>query len=407
VIAGGLWTTMVDPNQLENVVLNLALNARDAMPGGGKLTLEASNALLDDQYVLTQPDVPPGQYVLLAISDTGQGMSPDVMERAFEPFFSTKEEGQGTGLGLSMAYGFTKQSGGHIRIYSEVGSGTTFKIYLPRSFQPAADPPSLPHGPSRGGYETILVVEDDRAVRDTVVSMLRDLDYSVLQADSGESALNVLKSGAHVDLLFTDVVMPGPVRSTELAVRAKEIQPNIAVLFTSGYTQNAIVHGGRLDPGVQLLSKPYRREDLARKIRRMLDEGADQQKAGEKAQNADLGRLSILIVEDESESRLALCKLLEALGHDPRGVAGAEDAIDLLKQASFDLLITDLNLPGQSGIQLAERARELQTDIAVILASGAEPATEPAIHPAPVSLLKPFNLDELQAALTTVIQRRR
>lgn len=270
VVAGGLWSTAVDPAQLEHVVLNLAINARDAMNGAGKLTIEVGNAVLDDDYVRAEPGLTPGQYVVLAISDTGSGMSPDTIERAFEPFFTTKPEGQGTGLGLSMAYGFTKQSGGHIRIYSELGHGTTIRVYLPRTFEQAVErsapqPDAMPHG-----TETILVVEDDLSVQETVVEALLSLGYQVLRADNCEAALDIIKSGASIDLLFSDVVMPGAMRSPELAREAKILIPTLRVLYTSGYTQNAIVHGGRLDPGVELLSKPYRREQLAQKIRMVL-----------------------------------------------------------------------------------------------------------------------------------------
>jgi PAS domain S-box-containing protein len=270
IVGGGLWNTLIDPHQLENVILNLAINARDAMEGDGKLTIEIGNAMLDDEYVLSQPDIPAGQYVVLAVSDTGSGMPPEVLEHAFEPFFTTKPAGEGTGLGLSMAYGFVRQSGGHIRIYSEVGHGTTVRIYLPRAFEPEEEFTPVDDGPVTGGNETILVVEDDPAVQSAVVATLEELGYRVLHADDGESALAVIQRGEKIDLLFTDVVMPGAVRSPELAKRAKQILPDLAVLFTSGYTQNAIVHGGRLDPGVQLLSKPYRREQLARKIRQVL-----------------------------------------------------------------------------------------------------------------------------------------
>ncbi|WP_460826483.1 hybrid sensor histidine kinase/response regulator, partial [Massilia terrae] len=271
VVSGGLWTTLADPHQLENVILNLAINARDAMKGSGRLTLELGNALLDDQYVANEREVPAGQYVMLAISDNGCGMPPSVRERAFEPFFTTKREGEGTGLGLSMAYGFVKQSQGHIRIYSEVGSGTTIKIYLPRCHEPEAELTEPAAGRAVGGDETILVVEDDPAVQATTVDILSGLGYRVLKANDGQGALTILQSGVAADLLFTDVVMPGPVRSPELARKAKQLLPKIEVLYTSGYTQNAIVHDGRLDPGVELISKPYRREDLARKIRTMLD----------------------------------------------------------------------------------------------------------------------------------------
>jgi PAS domain S-box-containing protein len=265
-IAGGLWNTFVDPGQVEDALLNLAINARDAMEGQGKLTLEAGNAWLDDAYAATH-DVTAGQYVMLAVTDTGSGMSPEVIEQAFEPFFSTKPEGQGTGLGLSQVYGFVKQSGGHVKIYSEVGHGTTIRLYLPRSRREEDVVTDVDAGPVAGGSETILVVEDDETVRETVVEMLADLGYRVLKAKDAESALSVLSSGVAIDLLFTDVVMPGTLRSPELARIARERRPGIAVLFTSGYTENAIVHGGRLDEGVDLLSKPYTREALARRLR--------------------------------------------------------------------------------------------------------------------------------------------
>nr|WP_293775979.1 ATP-binding protein [uncultured Oxalicibacterium sp.] len=269
---GGLWNTQVDPGQLENVLLNLALNSRDAMNGCGKLTIEIANAMLDDEYIASIPDIKPGQYVVLSVSDTGAGMTPDVLEQAIEPFFTTKPPGDGTGLGLSMAYGFVKQSGGHFKIYSEPGVGTTVRIYLPRSLEREDATPDDMERAVVGGSETILVVEDDKDVQLTVVSLLQELGYQVLKADDAESALSILKSGVHVDLLFSDVVMPGNLRSPELARQAKLLLPNIAVLFTSGYTQNAIVHGGRLDPGVHLLSKPYRREQLAKKVRSLLED---------------------------------------------------------------------------------------------------------------------------------------
>ena len=269
IIAGGLWNSFIDPAQIENALLNLAINARDAMDGNGKLTIEAGNAVLDDAYVRDQ-DIPAGQYVMLAVTDTGAGMPPEIIAQAFEPFFSTKPEGKGTGLGLSMVYGFVKQSGGHVRIYSEVGSGTTIKLYLPRAHQSEDLLVSRDTDAIFGGAETILVAEDDGEVRSTVVETLRDLGYRVLTANDAASALAVIESGVAVDLLFTDVVMPGTLKSPELARKAKERLPHIAVLYTSGYTENAIVHGGRLDQGVDLLSKPYSRETLARKIRQVM-----------------------------------------------------------------------------------------------------------------------------------------
>ena len=272
VIGGGLWNSLVDPAFLENALLNLAINARDAMGGNGRLTIEAGNASLDDVYAAQHSEVTAGQYVMIAVSDTGTGMSAEVMQRAFEPFFTTKADGLGTGLGLSMVYGFIKQSEGHVKIYSEPGHGTTIRMYLPRSMAAeAASGMTRTESEMLGGTETILVVEDDAQVRESVVDTLSGLGYRVLKAADAQSALTVLESGVPVDMLFTDVVMPGPLRSPELARRARVLQPDIEVLFTSGYTENAIVHGGRLDAGVALLSKPYRQEQLADKIRHMLN----------------------------------------------------------------------------------------------------------------------------------------
>jgi len=270
VIAGGLWNTLIDPGNLENAILNLAINARDAMDGKGKLTIEAGNASLDDDYARANSEAAPGQYVLLAVSDTGCGIPAEIIDKVIDPFFSTKPEGKGSGLGLSMVYGFVKQSNGHIKIYSEPGHGTTIKLYLPRAAQ--SEDPLTPAGDTAadGGTEWVLVVEDDEEVRETAVATLHDLGYRVLKAKDAQSALSIIESGVAVDVLFTDVVMPGPLRSPELARRAKARLPKLAVLFTSGYTENAIVHGGRLDPGVELLPKPYTREALASKIRRVI-----------------------------------------------------------------------------------------------------------------------------------------
>ena len=269
--SGGLWPAYCDAPQLEAALLNLAVNARDAMPDGGKLTLEVANAYLDDDYAAGNPDVNPGPYVMVAVTDTGVGMSREIMQRAFDPFFTTKPEGQGTGLGLSQVFGFIKQSGGHVKLYSEVGQGTTVKLYIPKAsgdnvrvLDPAADEQA-----PDGSDETVLVVEDDKDVRAAAAAMICELGYSVITADGPEQALNVLEERP-VNLVFTDVVMPGPITSRELADRARTLQPAVKVLFTSGYTQNAVVHGGRLDDGVELISKPYRRQQLARRLRRLL-----------------------------------------------------------------------------------------------------------------------------------------
>jgi len=270
-VSDALWNSFVDPSQVENAVLNLAINARDAMPDGGRLTVEAVNATIDDAYVRGYPEATPGEYVMIAVSDTGTGIAPEILGRVFEPFFSTKDETRGTGLGLSMVYGFVRQSGGHVRIDSEPGHGTTVRLYLPREHAPeAVAREAMSHGASIGGAETILVAEDDGGVRDIVVGTLEELGYHVLMAGDASAALGLIESGRKIDLLFTDVVMPGPLKSPELAQIIKRRFPGTAVLFTSGYTENSTAAGGRLDPDVDLLPKPYTRDDLAEKIRHVL-----------------------------------------------------------------------------------------------------------------------------------------
>jgi signal transduction histidine kinase len=265
--SGSLWNTFIDPTQFESAILNLALNARDAMPEEGHLTLELANVSLDEAYAGRHAEVSPGQYVMVAVTDTGTGMPAEIVARAFDPFFTTKEVGKGTGLGLSQVYGFAKQTGGHVKIYSEPGHGTTVKLYLPRANASAS---TTFQGPSLGdlsGSETVLVAEDDEDVRVTVTAMLRELGYRVLEAATGDAALAILETSERVDLLFTDVVMPGSVTSRALVTSARARRPTLKVLYTSGYTENAIVHNGRLDEGVQLISKPYGREQLAAKLR--------------------------------------------------------------------------------------------------------------------------------------------
>jgi len=271
VVAGGLWNTVADPAQVESAVLNLAINARDAMPDGGRLTIEITNATLDDAYVRQIDDLNPGQYVLIAVSDTGEGMPADVRARVFEPFFTTKTDGKGTGLGLSMVYGFVRQSSGHVQIYSEPGQGTTVKIYLPRAHQPETSPVRTDEGQDGAGRgQTILVVEDDDNVRASVVGLLETLGYRCREAADAQQALETLRADPAVDLIFSDVVMPGPLKTRDFASQVEAMSPGLPILFTSGYTDNAIVHQGRLDPGVALLSKPYTRGDLARKVAQML-----------------------------------------------------------------------------------------------------------------------------------------
>jgi PAS domain S-box-containing protein len=274
VLAAGLWRSFADSSQLENAVLNLALNARDAMPDGGKLTIETANCFLDQAYVSSLPEpVEPGQYVMIAIADTGVGMDQATVERAFDPFFTTKEVGKGTGLGLSQVYGFVRQSGGHVKIYSEAGEGTTVKIYLRRHTggdDRAAEPKPSDDTARAIGTETILIVEDDDALRDYTIEILSELGYGVLAARDGRSALQLLDRNA-VDLLFTDVVMPGGMNGRELADEAVRRRPGLKVLFTTGYTRNAIVHHGRLDAGVHMIGKPFSFAELGAKVRTLLD----------------------------------------------------------------------------------------------------------------------------------------
>ncbi|MDO9712237.1 PAS domain S-box protein [Paracraurococcus lichenis] len=272
VLAGGLWRTCVDPNQLENAVLNLAVNARDAMPDGGRLTLETGNVLLDESYAAAQPDVTPGQYVMVAVSDTGTGMSEEVMRKAFEPFFTTKPEGRGTGLGLSQVFGFVKQSGGHIKLYSELGRGTTVKIYLPRHLAEGDREvvAELPYADVPRGSETILVVEDHDNVREYVTNALGHLGYRVLEAAEGRRALEILADHPEVALLLTDVGLPG-INGRHLADQARQRAPGMRVVFMTAYARNAIGHHGLLDVGIHLLPKPFTVDALARKLREVLD----------------------------------------------------------------------------------------------------------------------------------------
>jgi signal transduction histidine kinase/CheY-like chemotaxis protein len=401
IVSGGLWNTLIDPNQVENAILNLAINARDAMPDGGKLTIELANAFLDETYAAHHAEVAPGQYVMLAVSDTGAGMSPEVVARVFDPFFTTKPEGKGTGLGLSQVYGFVKQSGGHVKIYSERGQGTTVKIYLPRTRKPQEGLEPVAMTDVAGGHETILVVEDDAAVRGAVVDILSDLGYAVLKAESAGQGLAVIGSGAKIDLLFTDVVMPGPINTREFARRAQEMRPGLKVLYTSGYTQNAIVHNGRLDDDAFLLSKPYRKDELARKLRSLLD-GAP---AGTPpAAGSPAMRRKVLVVEDVGLIRMTTVDMVQESGFDTAEAGDGAEALAILQNdPDIDILLTDLGLPGMNGRQLMEEALRLRPELKIIVASGY--STESGTGGSPggvVTLTKPFDFHALRRALAAV-----
>jgi signal transduction histidine kinase/ActR/RegA family two-component response regulator len=272
VLGGGLWLTLTDPAQLETSILNLCVNARDAMPEGGRLTLETANCHLDDRYARLHPGVPSGQYVLIAVTDTGTGMEPEVAAKAFDPFFTTKETGKGTGLGLSQVFGFVKQSGGHVKIYSEIGQGTTIKVYLPRYYGEAKEKQAV--APTGGaelkGSETILVVEDDANVLALTATSLRDLGYTVIEAPHANDALAQLRNGTQVQLLLTDIVMPD-VTGRKLAEQALALSPGLKVLFMTGFTRNAVVHNGVLDAGVHFLAKPFTLDELSRKVREAIE----------------------------------------------------------------------------------------------------------------------------------------
>ena len=262
---------LIDPSQLSTAILNLALNARDAMPNGGKLTLETKNVVLDENYVSMNSEVSPGNYVMIAVSDTGKGIPGSLLDKVFEPFFTTKDVGKGSGLGLSMVYGFVKQSNGHIKIYSEQGHGTTVKLYLPQAAD-VADVPATETGISGSEYgdESILIVEDDALVRQYVVTQISRFGYHTLAASNAAEGLAIIDGAERIDLLFTDVIMPGGMNGRQFATEALKRRPALKVLYTSGYTDNAIVHHGQLDAGVLLLPKPYLSSDLARMIRTAL-----------------------------------------------------------------------------------------------------------------------------------------
>ena len=277
VTAGGLWQTLCDPHQLESAILNLAINARDAMPDGGKLTIETCNAHLDNAYAAQQRDLRPGQYICICVTDTGTGMSADIIAKAFEPFFTTKPIGQGTGLGLSMIYGFARQSEGYARLYSEPGQGTTVKLYLPRYYGEAEEDETLSgglgdeHRAEQG--EVVLVVEDETAVRDLVVEVLQELGYRAVEAADGLAGLKLLQSDMRVDLLVTDIGLPG-LNGRQLADHARERRPGLRVLFMTGYAENAAVANGFLDPGMEMITKPFAIDVLATRIRDMIERGA-------------------------------------------------------------------------------------------------------------------------------------
>jgi signal transduction histidine kinase/DNA-binding response OmpR family regulator len=385
VLAAGLWPVRADPHQLENAILNLAINARDAMPEGGGLTIEASNGFLDDAYAAANSEVTPGQYVMIAVTDTGVGMTPDVLARAVEPFFTTKPPGHSTGLGLSMVYGFAKQSGGHFKLYSEPGQGTTARLYIPRSLAvPVSQPAEIKDAEPAHG-ELVLVVEDDATVRATATEALLGLGYRTLEAASASAALELLRAGNKPDILFTDVIMPGQPTARQLAEEARRLVPSLAVVFTSGYTANAIVHGGQLDPGVTLVSKPWRIGELARRLRAAL---------AEVRRPHPPRPLRVLLVEDDPLVRMTTADLLADLGHEVMEAESGEAALRIMESPA-DLLVTDYGLPDMDGLTLAARLRERYPKMPVVIATGHQARAVPDV----IWLEKPYD----QAALRRTV----
>lgn len=397
IAAGGLWNSMVDPVRLETAVLNLALNARDAMEGSGKLTIEVGNAFLDETYSRANRDVAPGQYVMLAVTDTGSGIDREIQDLVFEPFFTTKPQGKGTGLGLSMVYGFVKQSGGHVKIYSEISQGTTVRLYLPRIDQNEDLVVNVDAGPVAGGTETILVAEDDEEVRAIVVEMLSDLGYRVLTAKDAASAISVIESGVPIDLLFTDVVMPGKLRSPEMARMARARLPGLAVLFTSGYTENSIVHEGRLDAGIELLSKPYTREALARKLRAVLARA----KASDEGPAAVTPRraLRVLLCEDDPIIRLNTAEFLAEAGMIVTEAGSGAAAMAALEREAPDVCVIDVGLPDMSGVDLARLVRAVLPLAPVVFATGNRDVAEAHDMDRVEIVGKPYDHDDLCASI--------
>jgi signal transduction histidine kinase/CheY-like chemotaxis protein len=373
VVASDAWNARIDPGPLENAILNLALNARDAMPDGGTVRIEVSNATLDRRYAALHPEVTPGAYVLIAVADTGTGMPADVVAHAFDPFFTTKLEGRGTGLGLSMVYGFVRQSNGHIRIDSAIGQGTSVKLYLPRTLDPVVESaPEVAH--PAVGDERILVVEDNEEVRRAVVDMLEGWGYRVVAAENPDIAAGLLEKDSAFDLLFTDIVMPGTISAMQLTKIAQERRPGIGVLLTSGYARDLIPkHDGLEFP---MIVKPYRSDELAGRVRAVLAARHRPAAAAAAGKTPPLPSRTdhprrVLFVEDEVVLRMSTVDMLERLGCVVAAAGSGEQALEILGEGrDFDLLLTDLGLPGMTGEQLAAEVQRRFPNLPVIIASG-------------------------------------
>jgi signal transduction histidine kinase/DNA-binding response OmpR family regulator len=402
-LAADPWNARIDAGQLENAILNLAINARDAMPDGGTVRVEVSNATLDRRYAALHPDVTPGPYVLVDVSDTGTGMPPEIAAQAFDPFFTTKGDGRGTGLGLSMVYGFVRQSNGHIRIDSAIGQGTSIKLYLPRTEDPVVEE-SAESVNAVSGSERILVVEDSEDVRCAVVDMLKGWGYRVEAAEDPDMAAAILERDSAFDLLFTDIVMPGTMTAVELAHLAQRLRPGIGVLLTSGFARGLIPDHTR--SGYPMIAKPYSSEALSTKLRSVLANRRAVLTAPANAAADDPvpptaaagGARRVLLVEDEVLLRMSTTDMLEQLGCSVAGVGSGEAALELLtREGGYDLLVTDLGLPGMSGEELAAKVREQFPSLPVVIASGyGRPSLQ---HDGIQFIPKPYSSVDLQQAL--------
>src|SRR5882762_1005801 len=389
-------TVRVDPGQLEQVIMNLAVNARDAMPSGGRLTVETANVDLDAAYMQAHPLAAPGRYVMLAVTDTGMGMDAATQARIFEPFFTTKEAGKGTGLGLATVQGIVQQSGGFIWVYSEPNHGTCFKIYLPRVDEPVSETASAAAETTRG-TETVLVVEDVAAVRAVTRRMLERYGYSVLEAADGEAAIRLAaKFGQPIHLLITDVVMPN-LGGRDLAAVFEKTYPDTKVLFMSGYTDDAIVRHGILQEDIAYLQKPFTPESLARKVRAVLDANLADRPA------------TVLVIDDHQDVRISLRRILEAAGHQVLDVADGEMGLHLLGGTHVDVVVTDLFMPGQDGIVTLRRIRKEYPALKVIAISGGgfggelDLLEDALLLGATAGLHKPIRPDELLRAIRTAL----
>jgi PAS domain S-box-containing protein len=402
ILAADLWKSVVDPVQLENALLNLAVNARDAMPEGGRLTIETANARLGPDDSEFGDATAPGDYVMIAVRDSGRGMTPEVVARAFEPFFTTKDVGRGMGLGLSMVYGFVRQSGGQVKLHSETGRGTTVRIFLPR----AAETESISEerieadGEPRGAGERILVVEDEAEVRALVVRLLTDYGYEVVDAEDGPAALGILNGDCDFDLLFTDIVLPGGMDGTVLAKRARKLCPTLGVLYTTGYTGNVLARGGTLEHDAAVIAKPFDKRKLARMVHETLhgDGGTavSSRPSPARPRNVDLKDRGgvVLVVEDDAALRNTLAEMLQHRGFGVLEAGDGQEALTVLERVpEVDLLLTDIRLSnGMDGLELAKRALGRHPDLKVLYISGdAEGAGVPPLD----CVAKPFTIDEL------------